>query len=64
MVGCLYYKGDWKKALILVPQLINVTPELAQYYENMAERLKEGVSTKATSKWKLESILGIRCLPI
>ena len=38
----LYYKGDWKKALMLVPQLKNVTPELEQYYHNMSERLLEG----------------------
>jgi hypothetical protein len=51
-----YYRGQWNKALMLVPQLINVTPELAHYYENMAERLKEGVPSdwdgtyRATSK--------------
>ena len=52
----LYYRGQWQKAQILIPQLINVTPELKQYYENMAERLKEGVPSnwdgtyRATSK--------------
>ena len=52
----LYYAGDWKKALTLVPQLKNVTPELEHYYENMSERLKEGKPTdwdgtyRATSK--------------
>ena len=52
----LYYRGQWTKALILVEQLINVTPELQHYYENMAERLKEGVPSnwdgtyRATSK--------------
>jgi adenylate cyclase len=52
----LYYKGEWKKALILIPQLKNVTPELEHYYDNMAERLKEGVPSdwdgtyRATSK--------------
>jgi adenylate cyclase len=39
----LYYAGDWDKALSLVPQLKNVTPELEQYYDKMSERLKEGV---------------------
>ena len=52
----LYYRGQWTKALILIKQLINVTPELQHYYENMAERLKEGVPSnwdgtyRATSK--------------
>jgi len=52
----LYYKGEWKKALILIPQLKNVTPELEHYYDNMAERLNEGVPSdwdgtyRATSK--------------
>jgi adenylate cyclase len=52
----LYYRGQWNKALMLVPQLVNVAPELAHYYENMAERLKEGVPSdwdgtyRATSK--------------
>jgi adenylate cyclase len=52
----LYYRGQWQKAQILIEQLKNVTPELAQYYDNMAERLKEGVPSnwdgtyRATSK--------------
>ena len=37
-----YYKGDWDRALALVPQLKNVTPELEHYYDNMSERLLEG----------------------
>jgi len=37
-----YYKGDWNNALGLIPHLANASPELAHYYENMAERLKEG----------------------
>jgi adenylate cyclase len=39
----LYYRGQWNKALLLIEQLINVTSELQHYYENMSERLKEGV---------------------
>ena len=39
----LYYRGQWNKALLLIEQLINVTPELQHYYDNMSERLKEGV---------------------
>jgi hypothetical protein len=40
----------------MIEQLKNVTPKLAQYYDNMAERLKEGVppnwdgTYRATSK--------------
>jgi adenylate cyclase len=51
-----YYRGQWNKALALVPQLKNVTPELENYYDNMVERLKEGVPSdwdgtyRATSK--------------
>jgi adenylate cyclase len=52
----LYYAGEWDDALKLVPQLKNVTPELEHYYDNMSERLKEGVPAdwdgtyRATSK--------------
>ena len=52
----LYYDGQWTKALTLIPQLKNVTPELEQYYLNMSERLKEGKPSnwdgtyRATSK--------------
>jgi adenylate cyclase len=52
----LYYRGQWMKAQFLIPQLKNVTPELTQYYDNMNERLKEGVPSdwdgtfRATSK--------------
>jgi adenylate cyclase len=52
----LYYRGQWNKAHFLIPQLKNVTPELSQYYDNMDERLKEGVPSgwdgtyRATSK--------------
>jgi adenylate cyclase len=52
----LYYRGQWMKAQFLITQLKNVTPELAQYYDNMDERLKEGVPSnwdgtyRATSK--------------
>jgi len=51
-----YYRGQWNKALLLIDQLKTKTPELEQYYENMAERLKEGVPSnwdgtyRATSK--------------
>ena len=52
----LYYRGQWGKAHFLIPQLKNVTPELSQYYDNMDERLREGVPSdwdgtyRATSK--------------
>jgi adenylate cyclase len=51
-----YYRGQWNKAIALVPQLKNVTPELEHYYDNMVERMKEGVPSdwdgtyRATSK--------------
>jgi adenylate cyclase len=52
----LYYRGQWSKAHFLIPQLKNITPELSQYYDNMDERLREGVPSiwdgtyRATSK--------------
>jgi adenylate cyclase len=52
----LYYRGQWGKAHFLVPKLKEVTPELSQYYDNIDERLKEGVPSnwdgtyRATSK--------------
>jgi adenylate cyclase len=52
----LYYRGQWNKAHFLIPQLKNVAPELSQYYDNMDERLREGVPSdwdgtyRATSK--------------
>ena len=38
----MYYKGEWKKCLTLIPQLKNITPELIEYYEKMEDRLLEG----------------------
>ena len=52
----LYYRGQWGKAHFLIPKLKEITPELSQYYDNMDERLKEGVPSnwdgtyRATSK--------------
>ena len=52
----LYYRGEWKKALTLIPLCKNATPELEHYYDNMAERLAEGKPSnwdgtfRATSK--------------
>lgn len=37
-----YTVGNWDKCLAMVNQLKNVTPELSQYYDNMAERLRKG----------------------
>ena len=37
-----YTVGNWKDCLAMINQLKNVTPELSQYYDNMAERLREG----------------------
>ena len=51
-----YYRGQWHKAMALIGQLKNVTPELSQYYDNMAERLAQGTpidwdgTYRATSK--------------
>ena len=38
----LYYQGDWKKALKLIPLCKNASPEMEHYYDKMAERLSEG----------------------
>jgi adenylate cyclase len=38
----LYYAGEWKKALALVPMCINATPEMEKYYHAMEERLLGG----------------------
>ena len=52
----LYYRGDWKKAVTLIPLCKNATPELATYYDAMADRLAEGKPSdwdgtfRATSK--------------
>ena len=52
----LYYRGQWNKALALIPLCKNATPEMTSYYDAMAERLNEGVPSnwdgvyRATSK--------------
>jgi adenylate cyclase len=38
----LYYAGDWKKALSLIPVCINATPEMEKYYHTMEQRLLGG----------------------
>jgi adenylate cyclase len=38
----LYYAGEWKKALALIPLCINATPEMEKYYHTMEERLLGG----------------------
>jgi adenylate cyclase len=38
----LYYAGEWKKALALLPLCINATPEMEKYYHGMEERLLGG----------------------
>ena len=38
----LYYSGEWKKALTLIPLCINATPEMEKYYHSMEERLLGG----------------------
>lgn len=37
-----YYKGDWTRALKLVPGCKKAAPEMEKYYDAMAERLSEG----------------------
>jgi hypothetical protein len=52
----LYYAGEWKKALTLIPLCKNASPEMTDYYDNMSERLAAGKPTdwdgtyRATSK--------------
>jgi adenylate cyclase len=38
----LYYAGEWKKALTLIPLCINATPDMEKYYHAMEERLLGG----------------------
>ena len=38
----LYYAGEWKKALALLPLCINATPDMEKYYHAMEERLLGG----------------------
>jgi adenylate cyclase len=38
----LYYAGQWKKAMTLIPLCKNVAPKLEHYYDAMAERLEQG----------------------
>jgi adenylate cyclase len=51
-----YYRGQWNKALTLMSKLKEMTPELVHYYENMEERMREGMPSdwdgtfRATSK--------------
>jgi adenylate cyclase len=52
----LYYAGEWKKALELIPLCKNASPEMKDYYDNMCDRLNAGKPTdwdgtyRATSK--------------
>ena len=41
----LYYAGEWKKALALLPLCINATPDMEKYYHAMEERLLGGCPT-------------------
>ena len=38
----LYYAGEWKKALTLIPLCKNASPEMKDYYDAMADRLAQG----------------------
>jgi len=52
----LYYAGEWRKALALIPLCKNASPKMKDYYDNMSERLNAGKPTdwdgtyRATSK--------------
>lgn len=51
-----YYRGDWERAKKQIKKLIDLDNELKQYYENMLERMEEGLPAnwdgtyRATSK--------------
>jgi len=51
-----YYRGDWTRAIRQCEKLIGLDNELKQYYENMLERMREGLppnwdgTYRATSK--------------
>lgn len=51
-----YYRGDWTRAIKQCEKLIKLDNELKQYYENMLERMNEGLPAnwdgtyRATSK--------------
>lgn len=51
-----YYKGEWTKAIKLIPLCKNASPDMESYYDAMEERLNEGKPStwdgvfRATSK--------------
>jgi adenylate cyclase len=47
----LYYRGEWKKALTIIPLCKNVAPELEHYYDAMAERLEQGCPSNWTGTY-------------
>ena len=47
----LYYAGEWKKALTLIPLCKNAAPELEHYYDAMAERLEQGCPSNWTGTY-------------
>jgi adenylate cyclase len=47
----LYYAGEWKKAMTLIPLCKNVAPELEHYYDAMAERLAQGCPSNWTGTY-------------
>jgi len=44
----LYYQGQWKKALALIPACKKACPEMSDYYDKMSDRLSEGCPTDWT----------------
>jgi adenylate cyclase len=47
----LYYAGEWKKALTIIPLCKNVASELEHYYDAMAERLAQGCPSNWTGTY-------------
>jgi adenylate cyclase len=47
----LYYAGQWKKAMTLIPLCKNVAPKLEHYYDAMAERLEQGCPSNWTGTY-------------
>jgi len=51
-----YYKGQWKKALAIIPNCVKANPKMEEYYHKMEDRLLTGVPSNwngtfyATSK--------------
>lgn len=47
----LYYKGQWKKAVAIIPNCIEANPNMEGYYHKMEERLLTGVPSNWTGTY-------------